>query len=142
MEYEYFIALVNQSVKNPPNVAIKTILEYYWGLTLHLSYDKKQNQLGQMLNKNTLLILDSHNAEFSRDLKMTLSKTIRSIAFVRDAHVKYMNYKFQDLGRHKRVLDRVSQLLSFKESGLSLQIITFFIFRFNSSNISFSYKSH
>jgi hypothetical protein len=104
---------------------VKTLLEFCWGLTLYLSNNDNEHKLANIVNDKIFENLDEDGIEFSRDLKIVFCKALRSIAFVRDAHLRFLNYNAKDLERNKQYWDQIGQLLSFSKDALPLQIISF-----------------
>ena len=81
----------------------------------------KTKQTGEDLYKAIFDNLDKYDDEFSRNLKIILSKALRTTAFTRDAHVRYLTTNAQDLVKKKEYWDQFSQLASFSKEGLPLQ---------------------
>jgi hypothetical protein len=95
---------------------------------MNFSIEEKQNKLGEDFSKAIFENLDKYDDEFSRNLKMILSKALRTIAFTRDAHVRYLTVNAKDLANKKEYWDQFSQLASFSKEGLPLQVLSFFGF--------------
>jgi len=110
--------------------AVKSILELCWGLTLNLSHETQQQDLGKIFAEQFTQIFAKHeknpeDAVFLENLVMALAKTVRNIGFVRENHVRYLEYTAQEFTEKMRNLNDAADFTSFSGSGLYSKIVSF-----------------
>jgi hypothetical protein len=112
--------------QDPPRFTVKNLVQLCWGLTLNLSHIEQQNKIGQTLTEQIIKLLgEDVDKSFLRNLTMTLAQAQRTIAFARDAHVRYLEANAKDLADKKTFWNDVTQLASFSKEGLPVQILSF-----------------
>jgi len=109
---------------------VKSILELCWGLTLNLSHEKQQQDLGKLFAEQFAQIFanrerGSEDALFLQNLSMTLAGTVRNIGFVRENHVRFLNYTAQEFTEKMQNLKKVADFTSFSGSGLYAKVASF-----------------
>jgi hypothetical protein len=111
----------------------KSILKMCWGMTLNLSHEPQERELGKAFTDRFLEIFaewekkkknPSHQM-FIHNLMFVLSGTLRNIAFVRENHVLYLDYQADRLTRRRRNLEQVADPASFSGSGLYSKVGSF-----------------
>lgn len=88
-----------------------------------ISHEGPQQTLGKSFNDQVVQMLndmikdDPLDAEFLRNLIMTLSGTTRSMAFVREVHVQYLDFNADRLTRRRLNVEKIADFASFSGSG-------------------------
>jgi len=101
------------TVREPP-FTVKSMVEYCWGMTFSLSHQAQQNDLGKMFNEQFKDIrkVKSQDADFLTEVILRLATTLRTIAFIRDAHVRVLNSNARDLAEKRKFWADITQLAS------------------------------
>ncbi len=108
----------------------KNILELCWGLTLNLSHEEPQRELGKTFNEQFTRIINDRedSAEdtlFLENLLMVLAKTVRNIGFIRDEHVRFLDFRANEFAEERQNLNDIADFTSFSGSGLYAKIASF-----------------
>lgn len=88
-----------------------------------ISHETPQQALGKSFNDQIMGMFsdtvknDPVNSDFIRNLMMTLSGTVRSMAFVRDVHVQYLDFNSDRLTRRRQNVEQIANFASFTGSG-------------------------
>jgi hypothetical protein len=109
---------------------VKGILELCWGLSLNLSSEKAQRELGESFKEQLFKALANRERSpdevtFFDNLLMALSAAIRNIGFVRENHVRYIDFKAHQLAQEEQNLNQTADFFSFSGSGLYTKIASF-----------------
>jgi hypothetical protein len=109
---------------------VKGILELCWGLSLTLSKEKGQQELGNFFKEQLMKApanRERHPDEvaFEDNLLMALSTAIRDIGFVRENHVMYLDFMAQRFQQEEQNLNQTADFFSFSGSGLYAKIASF-----------------
>jgi len=99
-----------------------------WGLTLKLSHEGPQREFGKMLETEFLKILDHHENnqaqdEFMRNLLSAIGKAMRNMGFVRDGHVRYLDYLGRQLKEKEDNWKSLGDYRSLSKAGLPAKLI-------------------
>ena len=109
---------------------VKSILELCWGLSLILSHEKGQQELGNTFKEQFLKTFATYHRSavevaFLDNLLMSLSTTIRNIGFVREIHVRYLDFQSHQFAQQEQNLNRTADFFSFSGSGLYAKVASF-----------------
>lgn len=115
-----------------PLLTTRSIIDLAWGLTLNLSHEQPQRDLGKNFEAEFFKLLSSlaTNREqmvFAENLMMAVTKTIRNMAFVRESHVAYLDGLATDLQEKSQTLKEISGITELTKQGLSPKIISFLL---------------
>ena len=114
---------------NGPPFTVRSMLRFCWGLTLTLSGQKQQNELGcsfvNMITKEMDNPPDTVHLQFFENLVMILSGTLRTMAFARDEHIRELNRRRDELKQKGEFWDELSELTSFSHDSLPVKILSF-----------------
>jgi hypothetical protein len=121
-------AKVNGPVPFP--LTVRGILAMCWALTMNLSHEERQVELGKTFTDKFLQIFAEDekaeiNKPFLQNVLMELSSTLRSIGFIRANHVQYLDYEADRLTRKRKNLEQVADMASFSGSGLYAKVGSF-----------------
>ena len=96
----------------PPPFSVLSILELSWGLTLSLSHEEGQRSLGKAFTDRVMKGLEAAGKNpdpktkwFLDNLTMALSKTARDLGFVRDTHVRKLDYNVEEYVHRQKVVN-------------------------------------
>lgn len=106
------------------------ILEMCWGLTMNFSHEDHQVVLGKTFTDKLLPLFDDmknnpRDKAFVQALLMNIFGTMRSLGFIRENHVSYLDYQSDRLTRKRQSLEQIGSLASFSGSGLYSKIASF-----------------
>jgi hypothetical protein len=108
------------SVTPPENPFSVTNAVYFcWGLTLGLSHESQQQELGKDVLNDVL------NHALTDEFKMILAKTIRNLAFLRLAHIRHLNRKTREFLETRELLNSIGDI-AFSKDSIPLKLVSFF----------------
>jgi hypothetical protein len=116
------------SVESIP-IEIKNLVQLCWGTTLNLSHESTQSNLGGKILDTVLpeLKIDSKLKEKSLGVYMILSRTMRNIAFSRDAHVRRLDDHARRYNETRDLLESIGEI-SFSKESIPYKVISFLFF--------------
>ena len=116
------------SIKDIPDV-VKNLVQFCWGMTLNLSHESTQSMLGSKLLDTVLpeIKVDSKLKEKSLGLYMILSRTMRNIAFTRDAHVRHLDDQARRYTQTRDLFESIGEI-SFSKESIFYKVISFLFF--------------
>lgn len=108
----------------------KGLLKMIWGITLSLSHEVQERTMGDEFNTDFKEILVKYTKEdlhrsFIENLVLVMAGTLRDIAFMRENHVLYLDYKANKVTERRKNLESVADPGSFSGPGLYSKIGTF-----------------
>jgi hypothetical protein len=108
----------------------RSLLEMCWGMTMNLSHETQQQELGKTLIQSSNSAFDKKktdaaNTDFLENLKMTFYCSVRNIGFIRASHVQYLDFNADRLTRRRQSLEQAADFASFSGSGLFTKIGSF-----------------
>jgi len=119
----------------------RSLLQMCWGMTLNLSDEKTQSDLGAVF-KNQFFTddgkgnwdkisrlevdLSDPTSIFLMNLKMALSSTVRNLGFIISTHSSYLKYNGSRLIKRRSDLEKIANLADFTDSGLFAKLAVFF----------------
>jgi hypothetical protein len=116
--------------RKEPHFTLRSLVKFCWGLTLNLSHNKQQNEIGKNLKEKVFEFLckdatSNIDLSFLSNLIMIMSKTMRNMAFARDAHVRTLDAYAREVAETKKFWNDLTELTSFSKQGLPVQILSF-----------------
>jgi len=107
------------------------ILAMCWGSTMNFSHEAQQDELGKTFTDTFLQMFadagknSPTDQAFMQNLQMEIFGTLRSLGFIRENHVIYLDYQADKLTRRRQSLEQIGNLASFSGSGLFSKIGSF-----------------
>jgi hypothetical protein len=106
------------------------ILAMCWGLSMNFSHESQQAELGKTFTNKFLEMFadaekNARDKAFVQNLSMDIFGTLRSLGFIRENHVSYLDYQSDRLTRRRQSLEQIGSLTSFSGSGLYTKIASF-----------------
>lgn len=116
------------SVEEIP-IEVRNLVQFCWGTTLNLSHESTQSTLGSKILDTVLpeIKVDSKLKGKSLGLYMILSRTMRNIAFTRDAHVRHLDDQARRYNQTRDLLESIGEI-SFSKESIPYKLISFLFF--------------
>jgi hypothetical protein len=126
---DYMVDSITDLPTNPTDLpfTVTTVVSMCWGLTLKLSHETQQEKLGNkfMEEIENSLRIDAKFRQCHSQFNMILARTMRNLAFLRQAHIRHLNRKTREYLELRDLLNSIGDIAFSKES-IPLKLISFF----------------
>jgi hypothetical protein len=96
-----------QIAKTPFPFTMRSLLQLAWGMTLNLSHEAQQQELGGLFGDQLAKIIstsesDAVNGDFIRNLMMVFCGSLRNLAVIRESHQGFLVQESNKLSRSEQ----------------------------------------